>query len=84
MMKRLIYLMSFLITTICLKSASTQKFVYKEFLFSLIKKRMLDKDPKKRININDVDKEIRKINFKRIYNGKNTKTLFIFKFKSIQ
>jgi hypothetical protein len=35
---------------------------------------MLDKDPKKRINIDDVDKEIRNINFKRIYNGKNTKT----------
>jgi hypothetical protein len=43
-------------------------------LVSLIKNRMLDKDPKKRINIDDVDKEIRNINFKRIYNGKNTKT----------
>ncbi len=32
----------------------------------------MDKDPKKRINIDDVDKEIRKINFKRIYDGKKT------------
>ena len=45
---------------------------------------MLDKDPKKRINIDDVDKEIRNINFKRIYNGKNTKALFLLTFKSIQ
>jgi hypothetical protein len=37
---------------------------------------MLDKDPKKRINIDDVDKEIRKINFERIYSGKNTKKNF--------
>jgi hypothetical protein len=34
---------------------------------------MLDKDPKKRINIDDVDKEIRKINFEKIYHGKNKK-----------
>jgi hypothetical protein len=45
---------------------------------------MLDKDPKKRINIDDVDKEIRKINFENIYNGKNTKTLFLVFFKYIQ
>jgi hypothetical protein len=41
---------------------------------------MLDKDPKKRINIDDIDKEIRKINFVRIYNGKNIKTLFLVSF----
>jgi hypothetical protein len=34
---------------------------------------MMDKDPKKRINIDDVNKKIRKINFERIYNGKKTK-----------
>jgi hypothetical protein len=45
---------------------------------------MLDKDPKNRINIDDVDKEIRKINFERIYNGKITKTLFLVLFKYIQ
>jgi hypothetical protein len=45
---------------------------------------MLDKDPKKRINIDDVDKEIRKINFDRIYNGKITKNLFLVLFKNIQ
>jgi hypothetical protein len=45
---------------------------------------MLDKDPKKRINIDDVDKEIRKINFERIYNGKITKNLFLVLFKYIQ
>ena len=45
----------------------------------------MDKDPKKRINIDDVDKEIRKINFEKIYNGKNTKKMFILLlFKSIQ
>ena len=37
---------------------------------------MLDKDPKKRINIDDVDKEIRNINFERIYNGKKQKIMF--------
>ena len=32
---------------------------------------MLEKDPKKRIDINELDKEMRRINFKKIFNGKN-------------
>ncbi len=45
----------------------------------------MDKDPKKRINIDDVDKEIRKINFERIYNGKKTKkNVFLISFIFIQ
>jgi len=46
---------------------------------------MMDKDPKKKINIDDVDKEIRNINFERIYNGKKIKKcFFLLLFKSIQ
>jgi hypothetical protein len=45
---------------------------------------MLDKDPNTRINIDDIDKEIRKINFEKIYNGKNTKNGLLVSFISIK
>ena len=44
----------------------------------------MDKDPNTRINIDDVDKEIRKINFEKIYNGKNIKNGFWGSFISIK